>query len=102
MLDLVLRGIEALAEAGIVHSDMSAYNVLVFGGKPWFIDLSEAARVDRTGDAPWVRLEEARVALEMGMRAFRAYFGKSGVEVESGPFVHRILRSLDRFGVLGE
>jgi len=28
------------------------------------------------------------------------YFGRLGVEVESEPLVSRILRSLDRFGVL--
>lgn len=102
MLDEVLRGIESLAGAGVVHSDLSAYNILVFDGKPWFIDLSEAVRVDRTGEAPWMRLEEARVSLERGMAALKAYFGRLGVEVEPEPFVRRILRSLDRFGVLDE
>jgi hypothetical protein len=34
------------------------------------------------------------------MRALHAYFVKYGVEVESEPFICRILASLDRFGVL--
>lgn len=96
----VLRGVEALAGAGVVHADLSAYNILVHDGKPWFIDFSEAVRVDRTGSVPWVRLEEAKVALERGLRALRVYFGKYDVEVESDAFVERVVRSLDRFGVL--
>jgi RIO kinase 1 len=100
LLDEVLRGVEALAGAGVVHSDLSAYNILVYNGQPWFIDFSEAIRVDRTGSVPWKRLEEARVGLERGMGALRVYFGRLGVEVESEPFTSRILRSLDKFGVL--
>jgi serine/threonine-protein kinase RIO1 len=79
---------------------MSSYNILVYSGQPWFIDFSEAIRVDRTGSVPWKRLEEARVALERGMSALRVYFGRLGVEVEPEPFVSRVLSSLDRFGVL--
>ena len=99
-LDEVLRGVECLARAGVVHADLSAYNILVHEGKPWFIDFSEAIRVDRTGGVPWVRLEESRVALERGMHALRKYFGHYDVEFESDEFVQGILRSLDKFGVL--
>jgi len=100
LLDEVLRGVEALAGAGVVHADLSDFNILVHDGKPWFIDFSEAIRVDRTGSVPWIRLEEARVALDRGMGALRVYFGRLGVEVESEPFVSRVLSSLDRFEVL--
>ena len=100
MLDEVLRGVEGLAAAGVVHSDLSAFNILVLDGKPWFIDFSEAIRVDRTGSVPWVRLEEARVALDRGLGALQVYFSKFGVEVDSEPLISRILSSLDRFGVL--
>ncbi|MBE0518583.1 MAG: hypothetical protein IH630_05090 [Thermoplasmata archaeon] len=99
-LEEVLRGVEALAGAGVVHADLSDYNILVHNGQPWFIDFSEAIRVDRTGSVPWMRLEEARVALDRGMSALRVYFGRLRVEVESEPFVSRVLKSLDRFGVL--
>jgi RIO kinase 1 len=100
LLDEVLSGVEALAAAGVVHADLSSYNILVFDGHPWFIDFSEAIRVDRTGSVPWMRLEEARVALDRGMSALRVYFRKFGIEVMSEPLVSRILSSLDRFGVL--
>lgn len=99
-LDAVLRGVEDLARAGVVHGDLSAYNILVHEGQPWFIDLSEAFRVDRTGGIPWVRLEEARRALAAGARAINAYFGRYDVTFDAGPWVARLVDSFDRFGVL--
>ena len=102
MLGKVLSGVEDLARAGVVHSDLSAFNILVHEGEPWFIDLSEAVRVDRTGEIPWIRLEEARTALERGMRALQAYFGRFRLNVQSEPLVKSILSELDRFDVLDE
>jgi len=95
----VLLGIEALACAGIVHTDMSAFNILVYEKEPWFIDLSEAIRVDRTGGSPWTRLEEASVALRNGMNALQVYFRKYDIAIDSEPLISRIIDSLDRFGV---
>ncbi len=56
----LLEGIEALASAGIVHTDLSPFNILVHQGAPWIIDLGRGLRVDRLGAAPWMRLDEAR------------------------------------------
>ncbi|HSV41774.1 MAG TPA: RIO1 family regulatory kinase/ATPase, partial [Methanomassiliicoccales archaeon] len=67
-LEDILQGVEQLARAGVVHSDLSAFNILMFEGRPWFIDLSEAVQVDRTGYSPWVRLTKARASLDGGMR----------------------------------
>ena len=99
VLRQVLAGTEALARAGVVHGDLSAFNVLIHDGRPWFIDFSEAIRVDRTGSAPWRRLAEARSLLERGMRGLAAYFRRYGVRVDGGPFIDRILAGLDRFDV---
>ncbi len=101
MLELVLDGIAALARAGIVHADLSAFNILVFEDKPWLIDLSEAIRIDRTGDSAWQRLEEASVALERGLRALQKYFGGYKVEVPCESFIAPIIRDHDKFGVRG-
>lgn len=98
-LQKVLLGLEMLARAGIVHTDMSAYNILVHEGEPWFIDLSEALRVDRTGDSPWKRLEEASTALRSGLNALQVYFHRYDIAIDSEPFVSRVVDSLDRFGV---
>ena len=99
-LDRVLDGVRGLAAAGVVHGDLSAFNVLVHGGDPWFIDFSEAIRVDRTGPSPWVRLTEARTALVAGLSALHSYFRRYGLSIETGAFAGELVQSLDRFGVL--
>ena len=100
MRSKVLRGVEDMAHAGVIHSDLSAYNILVHEDEPWFIDFSEALRVDRLGNAPWQRLQEASVALERGLDSLRGYFTRYGLEIESESLVDRILKGLDKFGVL--
>jgi RIO kinase 1 len=100
LLEKVLAGVEALARAGVVHGDLSAYNILIYKEEPWFIDLSEAIRVDRTGTTPWVRLQEASTALNSGMRALQTYFGRFNLLIDAEPFVSKIIQSLDRFRVL--
>ncbi len=77
----VLAGVETLARAGVVHSDLSAYNILVHQG-------------------PWQRLNEASAALDQGMRALQTYFRRYGTDIQIEPFVSRIVRSLDKFSVL--
>jgi RIO kinase 1 len=99
-LGKVLQGVEDLAKAGVVHTDLSAFNILIHEGEPWFIDLSEALRVDRTGEVPWMRLEQARTALESGLAALQKYFNKYGLQMDSAPLVSRIVRSLDKHRVL--
>ncbi len=96
----VLAGVEALARAGVVHGDLSAFNILVHDDQPWLIDLSEALRVDRTGGIPWIRLEQASQALRTGMNALQAYFRRYGVTVEREPTVERIVASLDKLRAL--
>jgi RIO kinase 1 len=101
-LEKVLSGLVTLADAGVVHTDLSAFNILVHEGEPWFIDLSEAVRVDRFGYSHWKRLTEASIALERGLASLQKYFGRYGLEIDVDPFVDRVIRSMDRFGVLPE
>src|SRR5439155_466998 len=100
LLQEILAGIETMARAGVVHTDFSASNILVYDGHPFFIDFSEALRVDRTGTAPWIRLTEASAMLEHGLNALGKYFRRYGLSIEVAPFVDRIVDSLDRFRVL--
>jgi serine/threonine-protein kinase RIO1 len=39
MLECVVEGAIALSRAGVVHTELSAHNVLVLHERPWFIDL---------------------------------------------------------------
>ena len=98
-LDL-LRGIENLAGAGIVHTDLSPFNVLVHDGRPWIIDLGRALRVDRLGTSPHIRLGEARSSLVHAFDALRRYFRRYGVELDTDPVLASILRSIDGTGLL--
>ncbi len=99
VLEQVLTGVKGLARAGVVHGDLSAFNILVSDDGIWFIDFSEAMRVDRTGAAPWRRLSEARLALERGMNALSSYFRRYKVRLDAETFVDGIIASRDRFGV---
>jgi RIO kinase 1 len=99
-LGKVLEAVEVLARAGVVHSDLSPFNILVFHGDPWLIDLAGAIRVDRTGTSPWVRLQEARGALLSGGVALERYFRRYGCAIDSEGLANRIVASRDRFHVL--
>lgn len=100
LLEELLSSVEALARAGVVHGDLSAFNVLVHEGRPWFIDFSDGIRVDRLGGVPWRRLTVASDALTAGLTALGAYFRKYGLTIDVDAIVPRVLRGLDRFGVL--
>lgn len=99
-LAAVLEGVEALARAGVVHGDLSAFNILVHDGKPWFIDFSEAFRIDRVGNSSWIRLTEATQALRHGFAALGQYFGRYDLDVDAESLTARLVDSHDRFGVL--
>jgi RIO kinase 1 len=96
----VVEQVRKLADAGVVHTDLSPFNILVHQGEPWVIDLGQAVRVDRLGKSPWIRLSEAGEALSRGLRTFDRYFRRYGLRVEVEEEVAALLASVDRFGVL--
>jgi RIO kinase 1 len=100
MLSSVVDQVRKLAAAGVVHTDLSPYNILVHREEPWVIDLGQAVRVDRLGASPWIRLTEAGDALRHGFGAFDRYFRRYGLRVSVDDEVQTILATLDRFGVL--
>jgi serine/threonine-protein kinase RIO1 len=96
----LLGEVRTLAESGVVHTDLSPFNVLYHHRAPWIIDLGQAVRVDRLGMPPWVRLEKAKVALERALRTFDRYFRRHGLGVAVDEELGTILATLDRSGVL--
>lgn len=40
--EIVLKNVELMLECGVIHSDLSAYNILWWQNKPWIIDLPQA------------------------------------------------------------
>src|SRR5438093_997318 len=99
-LDQVLDTVRRLIGAGVVHGDLSAFNILVHEGDPWVIDFSEAIRVDRAGASPWIRLTEARAVLETGLAALQMYFRKYDLQIDVAAYANELVESVDRFGVL--
>ncbi|HTT16411.1 MAG TPA: RIO1 family regulatory kinase/ATPase [Thermoplasmata archaeon] len=94
-----VRGIEGLAEAGIVHSDLSPFNILVHQGGPWFIDLASGLRVDRLGSPPWVRRAAALRALRHGAETLQRYFRRYDLELDPDEIISRSEQQFARFGV---
>ena len=98
-LQASLAGIEGLAEAGVVHSDLSPFNILVYDNQPWFIDLAEGIRVDRLGSPPWIRLNEALQSVERGGRALSRYFRRYDLSLDIPELVRRVRAKIDLFRV---
>ena len=92
-------GIGGLAEAGLVHSDLSPFNILVHEGRPWFIDLAAGIRVDRLGWPPWQRLGEALRALSHGLSALQRYFRRYDLEFDPTDVMNRVRVQIDKYGV---
>lgn len=93
------EGLDTLAAGGIVHTDLSAFNVLVHQGHPWIIDLGRGLRVDRLGAPPWVRLHEARAALEDSLALLERFFTRYDVAFDARDLLMTILARIDRFGI---
>lgn len=98
-LTRILSGVEEMVRAGVVHSDLSAFNVLLHDEMLWFIDFSGALRVDRCGTAPWQRLAEAEMYLTHGLASLQSYFRRYKLIVPISSLVPKLVRCLDRFGV---
>ena len=94
-------GIEALAEAGVVHSDLSPFNILVHEAKPWFIDLAAAVRVDRLGSPPWQRMHEATDALARGIDSLGRYFARYGLALDGADLLERCRHQYGRYRLEG-
>ncbi|MFQ5552863.1 MAG: RIO1 family regulatory kinase/ATPase, partial [Thermoplasmata archaeon] len=92
---------KALVRAGQVHGDLSAFNVLVHQSRPWFIDFSDAIRVDRLGVSPWKRLTRAKARLRRDLRALQVYFRRYGLSFDDEEITSHLIRELDVTGVLG-
>ncbi len=99
-LRATVAGVEALAEAGVVHSDLSPFNILVHEGQPWIIDLASGIRVDRLGTPAWVRLSEALTAAAAGARALKRYFERYGLTLDVEDLMTRVRAKIDLFRVV--
>lgn len=96
----LLRELERLTLAGVVHGDLSAYNVLVHEGRGWFIDFADGVRAHRLGRAPWRRLKRASDVLTRGVGALASYFSKYDLTIDVNSYVGGLIEKLEVRGVL--
>ena len=80
----VVRDIEILLDCGIVHGDLSAYNILYLDETPRLIDLPQAMRIDDAPD-PWALFHR-------DITNVCEYFHKRGVEVDALDLALRLWR----------
>lgn len=84
LLERLIAELVIFAREGIVHGDLSAYNVLVQHGRPWIIDLPQA--MDLYEHPRGFELFERDVV------NLCAYFSRVGVACDASHLTHRLLR----------
>lgn len=83
MLDDIIENMKKLHAAGLVHSDMSEYNILVKDSLPWFIDM---------GQAVILKHPSALEFLERDVRNICSYFKASyGIDTDHSKMMDRII-----------
>ena len=80
-LDSVLDEVARLLAVGIVHGDLSAFNILMHEGRPWLIDFSYATAFRRPKEKPWDKDPVARADLLRDCASLAANFRKFGLPV---------------------
>jgi RIO kinase 1 len=83
ILDRLVDELRVFAREGIVHGDLSAYNVLMLHGRPWIIDLPQALDLytDPTGPELFAR-DVVNVC---------TYFRKIGVQCDAQTLIGELL-----------
>jgi RIO kinase 1 len=87
--------VEKMIDAFIVHSDLSEYNIVMWGERLFAIDFPQAvdfsSRVTRH-----LRIEEAKPLLLRGLRNLESFFTKHDVVIDAESEYRRLLRKLDQ------
>ncbi|MBW3002103.1 serine protein kinase RIO [Candidatus Woesearchaeota archaeon] len=81
--DTVILGIRKLYKAGLVHADLSHFNILNYKEKPVFIDMSQATPLEDPN---------AITYLERDINNICNFFKKRGVKAESEEIKKKIMR----------
>lgn len=89
MAEGLVEDICRLAEAGLVHGDLSPYNLLAWQGRAWLIDVPQAVEV---GINP-----HAFAMLRRDVDTVSAWFGRKGVPIDADELYDRaVLMALSR------
>jgi RIO kinase 1 len=80
----VRRDIECLLDCGLVHGDLSAYNILMADGRARLIDLPQAVQIDEAPDAWLLFLRDVENVC--------SYFERQGLTLDAVGEAHRLWR----------
>ena len=81
-LDKIIINMKKLYKAGLVHSDLSAFNILNYNEKPVFIDFSQCTTLDSS---------RANEYLERDIRNICNFFKKIGLKVDEAKIKEKII-----------
>ncbi|MFL7808586.1 MAG: RIO1 family regulatory kinase/ATPase [Anaerolineae bacterium] len=77
-----MRNVELMLSHGMIHGDLSAYNILYWEGAIMLIDFPQVVSLDAN--------REALDLLDRDVTRVCAYFGRQGAAHEPGPIVERL------------
>jgi RIO kinase 1 len=86
LFDQFVTGVMAMSTLGIVHGDLSPYNMLVWHDRLYFIDFPQA--VDPIANSDGVAL------LERDVTHVCAFFERRGVTVDCGALLGDLVREI--------
>lgn len=81
--DVIMDYVRKLYKKGLVHADLSAFNILNFDEKPVFIDMSQCTTLEDP---------MAKEYLERDVRNVVNFFNKVGLKVDGESVLKRILK----------
>lgn len=81
LFELVLGDMRRIHAAGLVHGDLSEYNILIWRKLPYIIDVGQAVTMDHPNAEEW---------FERDVRNMARYFRKIGVHVTDADLTRRI------------
>jgi RIO kinase 1 len=84
IFDRLLDQLRIFASVGIVHADLSAYNVLMQHGRPWIIDVPQAVDLDHS---------QGRQLFARDVTNLCRYFEKYGIRTDASALAADVLGS---------
>lgn len=72
LVDPIVRELALIRKASLVHGDLSEYNILVWEGEPWIIDVGQAVPLDHPLAEEWFQRD---------MRNIARYFKRLGEDI---------------------
>lgn len=83
-LSLIIKDIEKLYQAGLIHGDLSPFNILNHEEEPYFIDFSQATLT---------KTPNSQELLERDLRNVFKFFSKLGVKENEGKILKNIIKT---------